>query len=107
MRRRLPSALRAAAGVALLVVAVALALLARGIDEAARAFDDTSAAWQRGAAPASAARPGALQALGERVLGIEARADLQRAHRDYLLGLADVIPGTTYPQTQAWCSMRS
>ena len=45
--------------------------------------------------------PGAAQRLGEVLLGIDGRSDVLRAYQDYRAGLADVIPGTVYPQTQA------
>ncbi len=92
---------RLTAGVLLIVVAVGAAMLARGVAQAERADRDTRAAWQPGTAPRPPAPPGWLQTAGERGLGISARSELQRAYIAYRAGLADVIPGTMYPQTQA------
>jgi hypothetical protein len=98
MRRRAP--LRALAGIVLLVAAVGLAALSTGVARAWRAFDD-AAARRTVSAPRAVAEPGMLQSAGERLLGIRARAQLQRADARYRAGLADVIPGTTFPQTRA------
>ncbi len=99
MRRR--SLVRPAAGVVLIVVAVGAALLTRGVAQAERAHRDTQAAWQPGSAPKAPPPASWLQTAGERMLGTRARSELQRAYIAYRAGLADVIPGTTYPQTQA------
>ncbi len=95
------SLVRLAAGTLLLVVAVGAALVAQGVAQAERAARDTRAAWQPGTAPKPPASRGRLQTAGELLLGISARSDLQRAYIAYRAGLADVIPGTMYPQTQA------
>jgi hypothetical protein len=95
------SLLRAAFGGLLLAVAVGLVLLARGTADAAGAFRSHQAVWQRGLEPVTEVPPGRVERLGERVLGIGARSDLLRAYQAYRSGLANVIPGTTYPQTRA------
>jgi hypothetical protein len=96
--------LRGVAGVVLLALALGVLLLARGVSDAASSAE----AWRHGTPPAAVAAPGRLQTAGERLLGIEARSDLQRAYTAYRVGLADVIPGTTYPQTQArWNALRT
>ena len=97
----LPPWVRAVAGVTLLALAVGAAFVAHGIGEAAGAYRATQAVWQRGLAPTPASAPGAAQRLGEKVLGIDGRSDVLRAYQDYRAGLADVIPGTRYPQTKA------
>lgn len=93
--------LRIALGLALLGLAAGSAFLARSTEDAARAFRGQEAAWQRGLEPAAAAPPGLAQRAGEAVLGVRARSDVLRAYRNYRAGLADVIPGTAYPQTRA------
>ncbi len=47
------------------------------------------------------ARRASAQRVGESLLGIRARSDVLRTYQDYRAGLADVIQGTTYPQTRA------
>ena len=93
--------LRALWGVALLGVALLCAVAFRGVALAERSYTEQSAAWQRGAAPRSVSEPGLDLQLGETLLGLHARAEAQRAYERYRQGLADVIPGTRYPQTQA------
>jgi hypothetical protein len=93
--------LRAVVGVLLLALAVGAAFVAHGIGEAADAYRATQAVWQRGLAPAPASAPSTGQRLGENVLGIDGRSDVLSAYQDYRAGLADVIPGTRYPQTKA------
>jgi len=90
--------IRVVAGMLLLVVAVVAVLLARGIDQAGR---EAGALRVVPEVPVAPPEPGVLQLAGERVLGVRAANDLQRAYRAYRAGLADVIPGTTHPQTQA------
>jgi hypothetical protein len=85
----------------LLALAAGCVFLARGTDEAADAFRDRQAEWQRGLEPAPVASPGLAQRAGETVLGISARSDVLRSYQVYRAGLANVIPGTTYPQTRA------
>jgi hypothetical protein len=85
----------------MLAIAVGALILARGTADAARAFRERQAEWQRGLAPAPAVSPGPVQRAGEALLGIGPRSDVLRAYQDYRAGLADVIPGTTYPQTRA------
>jgi len=92
---------RVALGILLLALAAGALALARGTAEAASAFRQGQAEWQRGLAPAVPASPGPVQRSGEVLLGIDARADVQRAYATYRAGLADVIPGTTYPQARA------
>jgi hypothetical protein len=93
--------LRALCGVGLLGVALMCALGVRGVGLAERSYAEQSAAWQRGAAPRARSAPGLDLRLGESLLGLHARAEAQRAYERYRTGLADVIPGTQYPQTQA------
>ena len=93
--------LRAGVGVLAVALALAAATLARGTAEAARGFRAHQAVWQRGIVPAPARAPGLSVRVGEGLLGIGARSDVLRAYQSYRAGLADVIPGTTYPQTQA------
>jgi hypothetical protein len=93
--------LRAALGMLMLALAVGALILARGTSDAASAFRERQAEWQRGFAPAPAVSPGLVQRAGEALLGIGPRSDVLRTYQDYRAGLADVIPGTTYPQTQA------
>ena len=85
----------------LLALAAGSAFLARGTSDAATAFREQQAEWQRGLAPAPAASPGGRSAPARGMLGIGARSDVLRAYQNYRAGLADVIPGTTYPQTRA------
>lgn len=99
MRRR--TWLRVALGLLLLTLAVGAAFIAQGVGEAATAFRHSQAKWQRGLAGPPAQAPGTAQRLGEVLLGIDGRSDVLRAYQDYRAGLADVIPGTVYPQTQA------
>lgn len=99
MRRR--AWLRLVLGVLALLLAVFTATLARGTADAASGFRERQAAWQRSVVPARAREPGPAVRAGEAILGIRARSDVQRAYQDYRAGLADVIPGTTYPQAQA------
>jgi hypothetical protein len=93
--------LRIALGMLMLALAVGALILARGTAEAASAFRERQAEWQRGLEPARATPPGPAQRAGESLLGIGARSDVLRTYQDYRAGLADVIPGTTYPQTKA------
>ena len=66
------------------------------------AFRARQAEWQRGLAPATPlGRRGRRSAQARTMLGIGARSDVLRAYQDYRAGLADVIEGTTYPQTRA------
>ena len=88
-------------GAMLLVCAVGLVFLARGTADAARAFRDQQAEWQRGLAPTGASTPGPGQRAGATILGIAARSEVLRSYQTYRAGLADVIEGTTYPQTRA------
>jgi hypothetical protein len=99
MRRR--PWLRVVVGLVLLALAAGALVLARGTSEAASAFRHGQAEWQGGLAPAPPAQPGAIQRTGEALLGIRTRADVMRAYAKYRAGMADVIPGTTYPQTRA------
>jgi hypothetical protein len=92
---------RVAAGVALLIFAALCAVIFRGVGSAEDDFRDSAAPWQRGLAPPEVTEPGAAARFGEHLLGIAARADVQRAYGRYQLGLGDVIEGTVYPQTQA------
>ncbi len=89
------------AGMLLLACAAGSVFLARGTSDAARAFREQQAEWQRGLAPTPASSPGRGQRAGEAILGISARSDVLRAYRNYRAGLANVIPGTVYPQTRA------
>jgi hypothetical protein len=90
-----------AAGILLLACAAGSAFLAQGTSNAARSFREQRAEWQRGLAPTPASSPGRGQRAGEAILGISARSGVLRAYRDYRAGLANVIPGTTYPQARA------
>jgi hypothetical protein len=99
MSRR--SLVRAALGVLLLVLAVAAVGAARGTSAAAVAFRHGQAEWQRGVKPVAPVSPGVAQRTGETLLGIGVRSDVLRAYERYRAGLADVIPGTTDPQTRA------
>jgi hypothetical protein len=95
------SAGRVGAGLLALALAVAAALLARGVAEAARETNGLQAHWQRGLAAQEQEPPGRLQSAAERLLGVRARNELVRAYLDYRQALASVIEGTLYPQTQA------
>jgi hypothetical protein len=99
MSRR--SLVRAALGALLLALAVAAVVVAHGTAEAAAAFRHNQAEWQRGVKPMTQASPGLAQRTGETLLGIGVRSDVLRAYERYRAGLADVIPGTTHPQTRA------
>lgn len=99
MRRR--PWLRALLGVLALALAVVTATLARGTADAATSFRGRQAVWQRTLAPEQAQEPGLAERAGETLLGIGARSDVLRAYEEYRAGLADVIPGTTYPQARA------
>jgi hypothetical protein len=95
-------------GLLLLTLAVGTAFIAEGVGRAATAFRHSQATWQRGLAGPPAQAPGPAQRLGEALLGIEGRSDVLRAYQDYRAGLANVIPGTVYPQTQArWEALAS
>jgi len=99
MTRR--SVLQAALGILLLACAAGAVLLSRGTAEAAQAFRAQQAEWQRGLVPEAAASPGPAQRGGEAVLGIGASSAVLRSYQTYRVGLANVIPGTAYPQTRA------
>ena len=99
MKRR--RSLQVAAGVLLLACAAGSAFLARGTTDAAHAFREQQAEWQRGVVPTPAPSPGRGQRVGEAMLGIGARSDVLRSYQTYRAGLANVIAGTTYPQTRA------
>jgi hypothetical protein len=94
-------ALRVGLGLVLLALALGSVLLARGTADAAEAFRAQQAVWQRGLQPAPPESPGLARRVGESVLGIRARSDVLRTYQTYRAGLADVIEGTTYPQTRA------
>jgi hypothetical protein len=91
----------AALGIVLLALAVACLAAARGTATAATTFRESQAHWQRGVKPTELATPGLAQRSGEALLGIGVRSDVLRAYARYRAGLADVIPGTTHPQTRA------
>ena len=93
--------LRVVVGVVALLLALGTAVLARGTADAADGFRGRQAVWQRGMDPTPASPPGVATSIGETLLGIHARSDVLRAYQSYRAGLANVIPGTTYPQTQA------
>jgi hypothetical protein len=93
--------LRLLVGVLALMLAVVTATLARGTADAASGFRARQAVWQRSVVPAKADPPGPAASAGEEILGIRARSQALRAYQDYRAGLADVIPGTTYPQARA------
>ncbi len=77
-------------------------LLARGTADAAGAFRARQAEWQRGIEPDTRRRHrGRCSGRARPLLGIGARSDVLRAYQNYRAGLADVIEGTTYPQTRA------
>ena len=99
MKRR--SWLLALAGVLALALGVVTATLARGTADAATGFRERQAVWQRTQPPQQAQRPGLAVRAGEGLLGIRARSEVLRSYQDYRAGLADVIPGTTYPQARA------
>jgi hypothetical protein len=99
MNRR--PALRIALGLLLLALAAGSMVIVRGITDAAGGFRSHQAEWQRGLEPAPAPAPGPAQRTGELLLGIGARSDVLRVYENYHAGLADVIEGTTYPQTRA------
>lgn len=99
MSRR-PS-LRLVFGLLLLTLAAGAVVLARGTVDAAGAFRGQQAEWQRGLEPVVAPAPGVVQRTGETLLGITARSDVLRAYANYRAGVADVIEGTSYPQTRA------
>ena len=88
-------------GVLLLGLAVVALALAGGTRDAADTFREGQAAWQRGLEPARPVARSLRERTGEKLLGIDARSDVLRAYQDYRAGLADRIPGTTYPQTRA------
>jgi hypothetical protein len=92
---------RVALGIALLVLASLFVVVSRGVGTAEQRFGEAAVEWQRGLAPGGVAEPGVATRMGERLLGISGRADVQRAYGRYRLGLGDVIEGTVYPQTQA------
>jgi hypothetical protein len=94
-------AFRLVLGIMLLALAAGALTLARGTADAAALFKQGQADWQRGVVPAAPPSPGPAQRAGEELLGIAARADALRAYATYRAGLADVIPGTTYPQARA------
>jgi hypothetical protein len=95
------SVMQAALGALLLALAVGALAAAHGTADAAGSYRDGRAQWQRGTRAAVPPAPGRVQRLGESLLGIADRSDLQRIYARYRAGLADVIPGTTYPQTRA------
>ena len=88
-------------GVLLLACAAGAVFLARGTADAAQAFREQQAEWQRGLVPTPAASPGPAQRAGEAMLGIGTSTAVLRGYRAYRGGLANVIPGTAYPQTRA------
>ena len=94
-------ALRISLGLLLLALAAGSMVVVRGIADAASGFRSHQAEWQRGLEPAPARAPGPAQRTGEIMLGIGARSDVLRVYQNYQAGLADVIEGTTYPQTRA------
>ena len=63
-------ALRVALGLLLLALAAGAVFLARGTADAADAFREHQAEWQRGLEPVPAAPPGVAQRAGETMLGI-------------------------------------
>jgi hypothetical protein len=93
--------LQAALGMLMLALAIGALILAHGTADAASAARERQAEWQRGLAPAPAVSPGRIRRAGEALLGIGPGSDVLRTYQDYRAGLADVIPGTTYPQTRA------
>jgi hypothetical protein len=92
---------RAALGALLLALAAGAVVAARGTAAAEVSFRHSQADWQQGVLPTPPASPGLAQRTGETLLGIRARSDVLRAYERYRAGLADVIPGTTDPQTRA------
>jgi len=92
---------RVVVGVVALLLALAAAVLAHGTAVAADGYRAHQAVWQRGVEPSPAPSPGLVTEIGETLLGIRARSEVLRTYQSYRAGLADVIPGTTYPQTRA------
>jgi hypothetical protein len=90
-----------ALGIVALALAVVTATLARGTTDAATGFRERQATWQRGVLPVKPEHPGPAVRAGEELLGIRARSEALRAYEEYRAGLADVIPGTSYPQARA------
>ena len=93
--------LQAVLGVLLLALAAGVLMIERGTADAASSFRQRQAVWQNGLEPARSASPGIAQRVGEALLGIRSSSNVLRAYQEYRAGLADVIPGTTYPQTRA------
>jgi hypothetical protein len=93
--------LRVTTGVLLLALAVTLAFVSHGVAEAQTAFRQLQEDWQRGLAEEPATSPGSAQRVGESLLGIRTRSELLREYQAYRAGMADVVPGTEYPQTRA------
>jgi hypothetical protein len=85
----------------LLLCSAGSVLLARGTADAAQAFREQQAEWQRGLQPATAASPGPARRAGEAILGIGTSSAVLRSYQSYRAGLANVIQGTAYLQTQA------
>ncbi len=96
-RRRLWEAL---AGLLLLLLALAAALLSRGVADAAAQFRHQQAAWEQGLAPHDPAATGIQGRIGAYLLGIDARSRVQAAYVDYR---RDVwyAGGTVVRQTEA------
>jgi hypothetical protein len=92
---------RVALGGAMLLLSILCLALVREVSAAQRSFADGQAAWQRAVAPEVVSSPGIRRRVGETLLGVRSRADVQRAYSRYRAGLADVIEGTSYPQTTA------
>ena len=65
-----------------------------------RAYARAQAVWQRASCRRDGG-PGLGVRAGETILGLSARAEVQRAYERLPRRARRVIPGTTYPQTQA------
>jgi hypothetical protein len=92
---------RVVLGVTLVMLACGVAVLSHGVARAGQDIDAHGAAWQSNVTTTPPEAVGAPQKAGERLLGIHASNELLRSYQAYRAGLADVIEGTLYPQTQA------
>jgi hypothetical protein len=97
-RRRSVEAL---AGLLLLLLALAAALLSRGVADAASSFRQEQAAWEQGLAPHAPAARGTAERIGEWVLDIRARTRVQAAYVDYRQRLWFESANTLFRQIEA------
>lgn len=99
MRRRPP--LRGLLGVLVLVLAIAGALLSRGVADAVRHFRNEQAYWQAGLVAQPVPKTGPIERTAGALLGTSARSQILASYLTYRFTLSLATSSTLFLQTQA------